>query len=165
MRTADQRCAESCCGFWWRRMSSVTDRSPSERAARVALARPSSSSSWQWMSVTSLRCMGRDSCCRDVCRRYAASFSVEATDAVYCERERSGVAVARSGGERKGVRSAPGSSSSTSAVLMGSCARFRRIGACRRRMYKNANRKSVQNFFKQNRMHLVFRWWSDMSIC
>lgn len=41
-------------------MSSVTVRSPSDRAARTALALPSSSTSWQLMRVTSLRCIGRE---------------------------------------------------------------------------------------------------------
>lgn len=41
-------------------MSSVTVLSPRERAARTALARPSSSTSWQLMSVTNFLCIGRD---------------------------------------------------------------------------------------------------------
>lgn len=57
--TAAQRLAESCWGFWCCRMSSVTVLSPSERAALMALTRPSSSTSWQFTSVTSFLCMGR----------------------------------------------------------------------------------------------------------
>lgn len=41
-------------------MSSVTVRSPRDRAALTALALPSSSTSWQLMSVTSFLCIGRD---------------------------------------------------------------------------------------------------------
>ena len=59
-RTAAHRLADSCCGFWCWRMSSVTVRSPKERAARTALARPSDSASWQVTKVTNLRCMGRE---------------------------------------------------------------------------------------------------------
>ena len=59
-RTAAQRLADSCCGFWCCRMSSVTVRSPRLRAARTALARPSCSASWHVMSVTNLRCIGLD---------------------------------------------------------------------------------------------------------
>lgn len=57
--TAAQRLAESCWGFWCCRMSSVTVRSPSDRPARTARTRPSSSTSWQFTNVTSFRCMGR----------------------------------------------------------------------------------------------------------
>lgn len=57
--TAAHRLDESCCGFWCWRMSSVTVRSPNERAARIARIRPSSSTSWQWTRVTSFLCMGR----------------------------------------------------------------------------------------------------------
>lgn len=57
--TAAQRLAESCWGFWCCRMSSVTVLSPSDRAALMALTRPSSSTSWQFTSVTSFLCMGR----------------------------------------------------------------------------------------------------------
>ena len=58
-RTAAHRLEESCCGFWCCKMSSVTVRSPRERAALIALTRPSSSTSWQWTKVTSFLCMGR----------------------------------------------------------------------------------------------------------
>lgn len=58
-RTAAHRLEESCCGFWCCKMSSVTVRSPRERAALMALTRPSSSTSWQWTRVTSFLCMGR----------------------------------------------------------------------------------------------------------
>lgn len=58
-RTAAHRLEESCCGFWCCKMSSVTVRSPRERAALMARTRPSSSTSWQWTSVTSFLCMGR----------------------------------------------------------------------------------------------------------
>lgn len=57
--TAAHRLAESCWGFWCCRMSSVTVRSPSERPARTARTRPSSSTSWQLTKVTSFLCMGR----------------------------------------------------------------------------------------------------------
>lgn len=57
--TAAQRLAESCWGFWCCRMSSVTVRSPSERPARTARTRPSSSTSWQFTKVTSFLCIGR----------------------------------------------------------------------------------------------------------
>uniref|UniRef100_A0A182JIU8 Uncharacterized protein n=1 Tax=Anopheles atroparvus TaxID=41427 RepID=A0A182JIU8_ANOAO len=60
-RTAAHRFVLSCCGFWWCRISSMTVRSPSERAARNDLARPSSSISWQLTSITSFRCICRDS--------------------------------------------------------------------------------------------------------
>lgn len=56
--TAAHRFEESCWGFWCWRMSSVTVRSPRERAARMARMRPSSSTSWQCTRVTSFRCMG-----------------------------------------------------------------------------------------------------------
>lgn len=58
-RTAAHRLEESCCGFWCCKMSSVTVRSPRERAALMALTRPSSSTSWQWTRVTSFLCIGR----------------------------------------------------------------------------------------------------------
>lgn len=57
-RTAAHKLEESCWGFWCCRMSSVTVRSPSERAARMARTRPSSSTSWQCTRVTSFLCMG-----------------------------------------------------------------------------------------------------------
>jgi len=57
--TAAHRLAESCCGFWCCRMSSVMVRSPSDRPARTARTRPSSSTSWQFTKVTSFLCMGR----------------------------------------------------------------------------------------------------------
>lgn len=57
-RTAAHRLEESCWGFWCCKMSSVTVRSPRERAALMALTRPSSSTSWQWTRVTSFLCMG-----------------------------------------------------------------------------------------------------------
>lgn len=57
-RTAAHRLEESCWGFWCCRMSSVTVRSPSERAARMARTRPSSSTNWQCTRVTSFLCMG-----------------------------------------------------------------------------------------------------------
>lgn len=57
-RTAAHRFEESCWGFWCCKMSSVTVRSPRERAALMALTRPSSSTSWQWTRVTSFLCMG-----------------------------------------------------------------------------------------------------------
>jgi len=41
-------------------MSSVTVRSPRDRAARIARDRPSSSISWQLINVTNLRCIGLD---------------------------------------------------------------------------------------------------------
>lgn len=59
-RTAAHRLAESCWWFWCWRMSSVTVLSPRERAALTALARPSSSTSWQLMRVTNFLCIGRD---------------------------------------------------------------------------------------------------------
>lgn len=58
-RTAAQRLADSCWGFWCCKISSVTVLSPRERAARMALTRPSSSTSWQFTSVTSFLCIGR----------------------------------------------------------------------------------------------------------
>ena len=57
--TAAQRLEESCWGFWCWRMSSVTVRSPKDRAARMARILPSSSTSWQWTRVTSFLCIGR----------------------------------------------------------------------------------------------------------
>lgn len=57
--TAAQRLEESCWGFWCCRMSSVTVRSPKDRAARMARILPSSSTSWQWTRVTSFLCIGR----------------------------------------------------------------------------------------------------------
>jgi hypothetical protein len=59
-RTAAHKLADSCCGFWCCRMSSVTVRSPRDRAARIARDRPSSSISWQLINVTTLRCIGLD---------------------------------------------------------------------------------------------------------
>lgn len=57
--TAAQRLADSCWGFWCCKISSVTVLSPRERAARMALTRPSSSTSWQFTNVTSFLCIGR----------------------------------------------------------------------------------------------------------
>lgn len=57
--TAAQRLAESCWGFWCCKISSVTVLSPSDRAALIARTRPSSSTSWQFTSVTSFLCIGR----------------------------------------------------------------------------------------------------------
>lgn len=57
-RTAAHRLAESCCGFWCCRISSVTVRSPRDLHARIARMRPSSSTSWQFTRVTSFLCMG-----------------------------------------------------------------------------------------------------------
>lgn len=51
-RTAAHRLADSCCGFWCWRMSSVTVRSPRDRAARTARVRPSASASWHVTNVT-----------------------------------------------------------------------------------------------------------------
>lgn len=58
--TAAHRLADNCCGFWCCRISSVTVRSPKDRAARTARARPSLSDSWHVTRVTSFLCMGRD---------------------------------------------------------------------------------------------------------
>lgn len=57
--TAAHRFEESCWGFWCCRISSVTVRSPKDRAARMARILPSSSTSWQWTRVTSFLCIGR----------------------------------------------------------------------------------------------------------
>lgn len=56
---AAQRLVESWAGFWCWRISSVTERSPRERAALMARERPSSSTNWQLIKVTSFRCIGR----------------------------------------------------------------------------------------------------------
>lgn len=57
--TAAHRLEDSCWGFWCWRMSSVTVRSPKDRAALIARILPSSSTSWQWTRVTSFLCIGR----------------------------------------------------------------------------------------------------------
>lgn len=58
VRTAAHKFADNCWGFWWAKINSVTALSPRLLAARVARDRPSSSTSWQLMSVTSFRCIG-----------------------------------------------------------------------------------------------------------
>ena len=60
-RTAVQRFCDSWAEFWCSRMNSKTVLSPRLLTALIILAHPSSSASWQFTSVTSFRCIGRDS--------------------------------------------------------------------------------------------------------